>query len=139
MRTIREVMDLKIDDLEFSVRCRNCMKNMRVETLSDLTSHSVEEISKTRNVGKRSIEEINSKLAEIGLAWKMTDLDWVKWGLSHLAWIKANWFRKRFAAFAKSIFQKCSAANHELFCHQKKYRWFGFLAVKMKANFYFQK
>lgn len=90
MRTIREVMDLKIDDLEFSVRCRNCMKNMRVETLSDLTSHSVEEISKTRNVGKRSIEEINSKLAEIGLAWKMTDLDWVKWGLSHLAWIKAN-------------------------------------------------
>lgn len=90
MRTIREVMDLKIDDLEFSVRCRNCMKNMQVETLSDLTSHSAEEISKTRNVGKRSIEEINSKLAEIGLAWKMTDLDWVKWGLSHLAWIKAN-------------------------------------------------
>ena len=37
-----------------------------------------------------SIEEIEAKLAEIGLWWQMTDRDWATWGLSHIEWIKAH-------------------------------------------------
>ena len=36
------------------------------------------------------IEEIEAKLAEIGLWWQMTDRDWATWGLSHIEWIKAH-------------------------------------------------
>lgn len=90
MRTIREVMDMSIENLELSVRCRNCMSRLSVKRLCELTALSIDDISKMRNVGKKSVEEIETKLAEIGLWWKMTERDWVTWGLSHLAWIKAN-------------------------------------------------
>lgn len=90
MRTIREVMDMSIENLELSVRCKNCMSRLSVKRLCELTALSIEDIAKTRNVGKKSIEEIESKLGEIGLWWKMTDRDWVIWGLAHIDWIKTN-------------------------------------------------
>ena len=90
MRTIKEVMDMNVDTLDFTVRCRNCMKNLNIAKLSQLTAHAKDDIAKARNVGKKSIEEIESKLAEIGLTWQMTDRDWLAWGLSHIDWIKRH-------------------------------------------------
>ena len=49
-----------------------------------------DDISKMRNIGKKSIEEMDGKLAEIGLWWQMTDRDWVTWGLAHIEWIKLH-------------------------------------------------
>lgn len=89
MRTIKNVMDIKVADFEFSVRSTNCMKNMGIETLADLTSHSQAEIAKMRNVGKKSIEEINSKLTRMGLTYDMDDKAWLQWGLHHIDLIKA--------------------------------------------------
>jgi len=89
MNTIKEVMDIKVMDFEFSVRCSNCMANMGIKTLSDLTKHSQEEIMKMRNMGKKSIEEINTKLAEMELTYNMTDRDWLKWGINHIPLIKS--------------------------------------------------
>ena len=43
-----------------------------------------------RNIGKKSIDEIDGKLAEIGLWCQMTDRDWVNWGLAHIEWIKSH-------------------------------------------------
>ncbi len=90
MRTIRQVMDWDVKNLELSVRCNNCMGRMNIKTLCELTALSKENISKMRNIGKKSIEEIEAKLAEIGLWWEMTDRDWATWGLSHIEWIKAH-------------------------------------------------
>ena len=90
MRTIREVMNMDVRDLEFSVRCINCMARMNIKKLSELTAMAKDDISKMRNIGKKSIDEMDGKLAEIGLWWKMTDRDWVSWGLSHIEWIKTH-------------------------------------------------
>ena len=90
MRTIREVMNMDVRDLEFSVRCSNCMARMNIKKLSELTAMSKDEISKMRNIGKKSIDEMDGKLAEIGLWWQMTDLDWDSWGMRHIEWIKTH-------------------------------------------------
>lgn len=90
MRTIKEVMDLSVTNLDLSVRCTNCMKNMNISNLSELTAKSKNEIASSRNVGKKSLEEIESKLSEFGLSWQMTDRDWLNWGVSHIDWIKQH-------------------------------------------------
>lgn len=89
MQTIKEVMDINVVDLEFSVRCTNCMKNMGIKTLADLTKQSQEEIAKTRNMGQKSLEEIDNKLAEMGLSYQMNDRAWLQWGLKHIELIKS--------------------------------------------------
>jgi DNA-directed RNA polymerase subunit alpha len=83
-------MNMDVRDLEFSVRCNNCMARRNIKKHSELTAMSKDDISKMRNIGKKSIDEMDGKLAEIGLWWKMTDRDWVSWGLSHIEWIKAH-------------------------------------------------
>ena len=90
MRTIRDVMDMDVKNLELSVRCNNCMSRMEIKKLSELTAMSKDEISKMRNIGKKSIEELDARLAEIGLWWQMTDRDWLKWGMAHIEWIKTH-------------------------------------------------
>ncbi len=90
MRTIRDVMNMSVKDLDFSVRCTNCMKNNSIETLSQLTARRRDEIAKSRNVGKKSLEEIDGKLDEIGLSWEMDDRAWLSWGLTHIDWIKRH-------------------------------------------------
>ena len=65
MRTIKEVMDLSVMNLDLSVRCTNCMRNMNISNLSELTAKSKNEIASSRNVGKKSLEEIESKLCDI--------------------------------------------------------------------------
>lgn len=88
MKTIKEVMDINVADFEFSVRCTNCMKNMGIQTLADLTKHSQEEIARMRNMGRKSLEEIDNKLAELELSYKMDDRAWLQWGLQHIELIK---------------------------------------------------
>ena len=88
MKTIKEVMDINVADFEFSVRCTNCMKKMGIKTLADLTKHSQEEIAKMRNMGRKSLEEIDNKLAELELYYKMDDRAWLQWGLQHIELIK---------------------------------------------------
>lgn len=89
MKTIKEVMDISVADFDFSVRCTNCMNRMGIKTLADLTKHSQEEIAKMRNMGRKSLEEINIKLAEMGLTYHMDNKAWLQWGLRHIELIKA--------------------------------------------------
>ena len=65
MRTIKGVMDLSVTNLDLSVCCTDCMKNMNISNLSDLTAKSKNEIASSRNVGKKRLEEIESKLCDI--------------------------------------------------------------------------
>ena len=57
MRTIRDVMNMDVRDLEFSVRCSNCMARMNIKKLSELTTMAKDDISKMRNIGKKSTSQ----------------------------------------------------------------------------------
>lgn len=81
---------MDVQCFDFSVRCRNCMSKMGIKKLMELTARSGEEIANVRNVGKKSLEEIDHRLSEIGLFWQMTERDWLIWGMAHIDWIKKH-------------------------------------------------
>ena len=90
MRTIREVMDMDVCNLELSVRCLNCMRNMNIKKLCEVTALSKDDFLKIRNFGHKSINELDGKLKEIGLWWQRNDRDWLNWGMHHIEWIKTH-------------------------------------------------
>lgn len=90
MKTIKDVMDSKIDDYEFSVRCINCMKRLNIKTLAELTRYSLNDLLQVKNNGKKSIEEITKKISDIGLWFQMNDRDWLSWGVKNIEWIKTH-------------------------------------------------
>ena len=62
-----------IQDLELSVRSYNCLKRAGINTLSDLIKMTPEQLVNVRNLGKKSLDEIIQKLADIG--YPLTDAD----------------------------------------------------------------
>jgi DNA-directed RNA polymerase subunit alpha len=62
-----------VEELELSVRSSNCLRNINVKTIGDLSRLTEEEISKTKNFGKKSLQEIKEKLQEYGLTLGMKD------------------------------------------------------------------
>ena len=59
-----------IEDLDLSVRSYNCLKRCGIHTLKDLTSMTRDGMMKVRNLGRKSLKEVESKLKEIGLSFK---------------------------------------------------------------------
>ena len=88
MRTIKEVMDIKVENFDLSVRSTNCLKRAGVETLSQLTSLDNNTLNNMKNFGKKSMEEIISKLQSLELTFNMTERNWAEWGLGHIPLIK---------------------------------------------------
>jgi DNA-directed RNA polymerase subunit alpha len=70
---IRKLLETPVEELELSVRSSNCLKNANIRTIGDLTMRTEEEIAKTRNFGKKSLQEIKEKLLEWNLDLGMTD------------------------------------------------------------------
>lgn len=70
---VRQILNTPVEELELSVRSSNCLKNANIKTIGDLTRKTEEEITKTRNFGKKSLLEIKEKLAEWNLSLGMTD------------------------------------------------------------------
>ncbi len=70
---LRRLLDTPVEELELSVRSSNCLRNESIRTIGDLTEKSEEEIAKTRNFGRKSLQEIKERLAERGLSLGMTD------------------------------------------------------------------
>lgn len=88
MRTIKEVMHMKVENFDLSVRSTNCLKRAGVETLSQLTSLDKNSLNKIKNFGEKSMGEIISKLQSLELSFNMTEKDWVEWGLRHIPLIR---------------------------------------------------
>ncbi|MDD2427123.1 MAG: DNA-directed RNA polymerase subunit alpha [Eubacteriales bacterium] len=61
---------IPIEDLNFSVRTYNCLKRANMNTVADMMARSREDMMKVRNLGKKSMEEVDEKLASIGLELK---------------------------------------------------------------------
>jgi len=64
---LKTILETPVEELELSVRSSNCLRNINVKTIGDLAMLTEEEISKTKNFGKKSLQEIKDKLAEYGL------------------------------------------------------------------------
>ncbi len=62
------VMKMTIEELDLSVRSFNCLKRANINTIEDLTNKTQEEMIKVRNLGRKSLEEVEHKLAMMGLS-----------------------------------------------------------------------
>ena len=68
-----QILEMQIEDLDLSVRSYNCLKRAGINTVEELTQKTEEDMMKVRNLGKKSLEEVESKLAELGLSLKKND------------------------------------------------------------------
>lgn len=64
---IEKVLEMAIEELELSVRSYNCLKRARINTVQELTDKSEPEMIKVRNLGRKSLEEVKQKLADLDL------------------------------------------------------------------------
>ncbi len=67
------VMKMTIEELDLSVRSFNCLKRANINTVEDLTNKTEEEMIKVRNLGRKSLEELEHKLAMMGLSLASDD------------------------------------------------------------------
>lgn len=65
-----KVLEMSIDELELSVRSSNCLKRTNINTVEELISRTEDEMGRVKNLGKKSLNEIKKKLAEIGLSFR---------------------------------------------------------------------
>jgi DNA-directed RNA polymerase subunit alpha len=75
---IRQILNTPVEELELSVRSSNCLKNANIKTIGELTRKTEDDIAKTRNFGKKSLQEIKEKLKEWNLSLGITDINALK-------------------------------------------------------------
>lgn len=65
-----KTLETPIEEVEFSVRAYNCLKRAGIHTVQDLVNKKEVEVTKIRNLGKKSLKEVLDKVEELGLAFK---------------------------------------------------------------------
>lgn len=70
-------LDKPVEDLELSVRSANCLKNADINFIGDLAQKTDQEMLKTKNFGRKSLNEIKALLAEMDLTLGMKYENWV--------------------------------------------------------------
>ncbi|MDW7661241.1 MAG: DNA-directed RNA polymerase subunit alpha [Bacillota bacterium] len=68
-----KVLEMTIEELDLSVRSYNCLKRAGINTVEELTNKSEDDMMKVRNLGKKSLEEVKHKLAELDLGLRAED------------------------------------------------------------------
>jgi len=68
-----KTLEMSIDELELSVRSYNCLKRAGINTVAELCDKSPDDMMKVRNLGRKSMEEVEQKLSELGLSLKMVE------------------------------------------------------------------
>jgi DNA-directed RNA polymerase subunit alpha len=71
MNQMNEVLNRSVEELELSVRSYNCLKNANIQTIGDLVQRSEAEMLRTKNFGRKSLNEIKEILAGLGLSFGM--------------------------------------------------------------------
>jgi DNA-directed RNA polymerase subunit alpha len=64
---LRKVLNMSVNEIELSVRAANCLNNANITTVGELAMKTEADMLKYRNFGKKSLNEIKDKLAELGL------------------------------------------------------------------------
>ncbi|MBR4711938.1 MAG: DNA-directed RNA polymerase subunit alpha [Clostridia bacterium] len=62
-----KVLELTIEELDLSVRAYNCLKRANINTVAELVTRNQEDMMKVRNLGRKSLEEVEQKLQALGL------------------------------------------------------------------------
>ena len=75
----------KVDELELSVRSANCLKNDNIVYIGDLVQKTEQEMLRTPNFGRKSLNEIKEVLASMGLGLGMTVTGWPPENIEDLA------------------------------------------------------
>jgi len=68
---LQENLNRSVDELELSVRSYNCLKNAGIRTIGELVQRNESEMLKTKNFGRKSLNEIKELLSEMGLSLGM--------------------------------------------------------------------
>ena len=68
-----KVLEMTIEELDLSVRSYNCLKRAGINTVEELTQKSEDEMMKVRNLGKKSLEEVQHKLNDLHLGLKRSE------------------------------------------------------------------
>ena len=68
-----KVLEMTIEELDLSVRSFNCLKRAGINTVEDLISKTEEDMMKVRNLGRKSLNEVVSKLSSLDLALRNED------------------------------------------------------------------
>lgn len=68
-----KILDMSIEELDLSVRSYNCLKRANINTVGELITKTEEEMMKVRNLGKKSLEEVDEKLNSLGLSLRKFD------------------------------------------------------------------
>ena len=68
--TITKTLETPIEEIEFSVRAYNCLKRAGIHTVQDLINKREVEVTKIRNLGKKSLKEVIDKVEEMGLEFR---------------------------------------------------------------------
>lgn len=68
-----KILEMTVEELDLSVRSYNCLKRAGINTVEELINRTEEDMMKVRNLGKKSLEEVVNKLAELELSFRKDD------------------------------------------------------------------
>jgi DNA-directed RNA polymerase subunit alpha len=68
---VNSMLSKSVEELELSVRANNCLRNANITNIGELVQRTEAELMKTKNFGKKSLQEIKDELARIGLSLGM--------------------------------------------------------------------
>ena len=70
---VERLLEMTIEELDLSVRAYNCLKRAGINTVNELVQRNQEDMMKVRNLGKKSLEEVEQKLEGLGLSLRATE------------------------------------------------------------------
>ncbi|MBQ4610923.1 MAG: DNA-directed RNA polymerase subunit alpha [Clostridia bacterium] len=68
-----KILEMTIEELDLSVRSYNCLKRAGINTVDELVQRNEEEMMKVRNLGRKSLEEVQQKLVGLGLSLRHSE------------------------------------------------------------------
>jgi DNA-directed RNA polymerase subunit alpha len=68
-----KILEMTIEELDLSVRSYNCLKRAGINTVEELTRKTEEDMMKVRNLGRKSLEEVEQKLEVLGLGLRKSE------------------------------------------------------------------
>ena len=68
-----KILEMTIEELDLSVRAFNCLKRASINTVGELVQKNQDDMMKVRNLGKKSLEEVEQKLQALGLSLRCTE------------------------------------------------------------------
>ena len=68
-----KMLEMSIEELDLSVRSYNCLKRAGINTVQELTDKSMADMMEVRNLGRKSLEEIENKIDALGLSFRKED------------------------------------------------------------------